>query len=228
MMSQVQRETEKFFDHVYKLHLHVFPLNGESDIDVELDLNADNNTGILELHVPLVYGAGAMELSRPVEFSDLFESVVRFHTTPSRNGRDLSIKSSKFELRVGTAPGVRFEYERDNKGAPTAHIHHSGVAGLLSPALMKSFFGMKNSRKKGRIEDIHFPVGGRRFRVSVEEYFSFLFKECGFHARPGWEGALHASRQEWLETQLAAAVADNPYVAAATLRSLGFVVADPS
>lgn len=53
MMSQVQRETEKFFDHVYKLHLHAFPLNSESDIDVELDLNADNNTGIIRAARPI-------------------------------------------------------------------------------------------------------------------------------------------------------------------------------
>ena len=174
-----QHLTAEFFNWVYAVHVKVLPLNEDSDIRVWTDLNPDDGTGLLELHAPLVYGVGSQGGDR-FSYSDLFESVVRFHTSLSPDESSLSVKSSKFELRVGTAPGVRFEYERENRTAPTAHIHHSGVAGLLSPALMKNFSGVKNPRKKGRIEDIHFPIGGRRFRVSLEDYFSFFLWSVAF------------------------------------------------
>lgn len=215
--------TAEFFNWVHAVHLKVLPLNEESDIQVWTDLNPDDGTALLELHAPLVYGVGSQRSQR-ASYSDLFESVVRFHTTMSPDELSLSVKSSKFELRVGTAPGVRFEYERDNRTAPTAHIHHSGVAGLLSPALMKNFSGVKNPRKKGRIEDIHFPIGGRRFRVSLEDYFSFLFVECGFRSSPGWKSILADSREKWLDGQLRGAIADNPEEAAQVLRRMGYTV----
>lgn len=218
-----QQQTMEFFNWVHAVHLKVLPLNEESDIRVWTDLNPDDGSALLELHAPLVYGVGS-DSSHSVSYSDLFESVVRFHTTLSPDELSLSVKSSKFELRVGTAPGVRFEYERDNRNAPTAHIHHSGVAGLLSPALMKNFSGVKNRRKKGKIEDIHFPVGGRRFRVSLEDYFFFLFAECGFRSRPGWKSYLGKSREKWLDEQLRGAVADNPERAAKALRQMGYAV----
>ena len=215
--------TAEFFNWVHAVHVKVLPLNEVADIRVWTDLNPDDGTGLLELHAPLVYGVGS-QASDQVSYSDLFESVVRFHTSLSSDESSLSVKSSKFELRVGTAPGVRFEYERENRTAPTAHIHHSGVAGLLSPALMKNFSGVKNPRKKGRIEDIHFPIGGRRFRVSLEDYFFFLFMECGFRSRPGWKSFLAHSREKWLDDQLRGAVADNQEVAAQVLREMGYTV----
>lgn len=98
-----------------------------------------------------------------------------------RTERHLTVLESRFELTVHTAPGIRFDYDRRKTSVPAAHIHYHGIAGLISPALMKNFTGRKKGNKRrGEQEDIHLPVGGHRFRPSLEGFLYFVIKECGF------------------------------------------------
>lgn len=154
--------------------------------------------------------------------------IVRYELSLDSTRKFLAVERSKFELRVATSPGLRFEYERGYTSAPCAHIHYSGVTGLLSPALMQNFQNKSgNPRKKGRLDDLHLPVGGRRFRPSLEDFLYFVIAECGFRGKPGWESALFQSRREWLFKQTAAAARDFPEAAALTLKELGFEVIPP-
>lgn len=139
----------EFFNWVHAVHLKVLPLNEESDIRVWTDLNPDDGSALLELHAPLVYGVGS-DSSHSVSYSDLFESVVRFHTTPSPDELSLSVKSSKFELRVETAPGVRFEYERDNRNAPTAPYSSFRGGWPVEPRADEKLFRSEESTEEGK------------------------------------------------------------------------------
>ncbi|WP_144414246.1 hypothetical protein [Corynebacterium mustelae] len=102
----------------------------------------------------------------------------------------MAVSESKFELRVHTAPGIRFEYSRKNTSAPKAHIHYTGVAGIISPALMRNFADTKDPKKKGHLEKVHMPVGGQRFRPCLEDFLYFIIRECGFVGLHGWENRL--------------------------------------
>lgn len=141
---------------------------------------------------------------------------------------DKNIVVGDFKAPLVHGAGQPVEFERDYTSAPCAHIHYSGVAGLLSPALMQNFQNKSgNPRKKGRLDELHLPVGGKRFRPSLEDFLYFVISECGFRGRPGWEPALQERRRVWLSKQASAATRDHPEAAAEALRDLGFTVTPP-
>jgi hypothetical protein len=75
-----------------------------------------------------------------------------------------------------------------------------------------------------RFGDVHFPVGGHRFRPCLEDVLEMMMIEFGIDTLHGAGNALHAGRGRWRVRQLAAAVSDDPLTAAAELERLGFEV----
>lgn len=218
-----------FLGDVGETIVEALPLASEEDLVTEATLNEDNSTVVGQFETPLIHGAGQPEgpISKQ-DYSQLFRAIVLYELTSDSSGNFLAVKSSKFELQVATSPGIRFEFERGYTSAPCAHIHYSGVAGLLSPALMQNFQDKSgNPRKKGRLDELHLPVGGKRFRPSLEDFLYFVIAECGFRGKPGWETALLRRRRNWLYKQTAAAARDFPEAAAKTLRELGYTVTAP-
>lgn len=106
-------------------------------------------------------------------------------------------------------PWFRYEYVRDNPVHAEAHLHvHADLVGVL-PA------GVRPLARQ------HLPVGGRRFRVSLEDVIEFLVRERYAEPRPGWEDAIERHRRAWYERQLAAAVRRDPEIARAELKRIG-------
>lgn len=222
-------EAGLFLDEVRNTLFDALPLASAEDLESEAWLNPESNIVVGKFDAPLVHGAGQPEGSvTEQDYSQLFNLTISFEVTSDSSGEFLAVESSEFELRVATSPGIRFDYQRGYTSAPCAHIHYSGVAGLLSPALMQNFKGKTgNARKKGHLDKLHLPVGGKRFRPSLEDFLYFVIAECGFRGKPGWESALLQRRQDWLWMQTAAAARDNPEAAAMALRRLGFKVTPP-
>ncbi|QGU03029.1 hypothetical protein CKALI_10900 [Corynebacterium kalinowskii] len=233
MASFDDQAIEKFFDQIEATLSSALPFNDE-DVHFSVDLNADNGIYVAEFEVPLYHGYGTVgsfrELTKPP--SDLFQVFIRYQMGSDRNRQHLTVQYSKFELRVHTSPGVRFEYEREKNNVPAAHIHFSGMGGLLTPALMKNFSGRNKgkgkAKKGGQIQSVHFPVGGHRFRPSLEDFLYFVIEECGFTGLHGWEKKLQDSRNVWFDHQLSASVRDHPEHAAEALRKLGYKVESPA
>lgn len=230
MRSFNEEAVVNFYDEAFKKVQATLPFDPR-DVDPQVEFNEDTGAYVLEFHVPLVHGYGTVssyiECEPP---SDMYRLVVRYKMTTDRHSKYLTVGYSKFEVRVVTTPGIRFEYERAKNNVPAAHIHLSGVEGLLSPALMRNFSSGKGKAKKKRSGDlagIHLPVGGHRFRPSLEDFLYFVVEECGFRALHGWESHLLESREEWFDIQLASSVRDNPEVAADALRTLGYAVDTP-
>lgn len=222
-------EANAFLNEAKNTLLDALPLQSDADIETDAWLNDDNQIVVGVFDAPLIHGAGQSdEATASHDYSQLFRVIVRYELASDSTGRFLAVERSKFELRVATAPGIRFEYERGYTSAPCAHIHYSGVTGLLSPALMQNFQGKSgNPKKKGRLDELHLPVGGKRFRPSLEDFLYFVIAECGFRGRPGWEPALLHRRKQWLFTQAAAAARDHPEAAVRSLKELGFSVTPP-
>lgn len=205
----------------------------ESNLEVEIEVNSDKNTMVAEFQLPLYHGKGEVKSAEeiPSDSISIYGLAVRYSVGADRKKQFLKVLSSKFELRVHTAPGIRFEFESTYNRKPAAHVHFSGIGGLLSPALMRNYASQTGRKKKefrhGEISKLHFPVGGHRFRPSLEDFLYFVIEECGFLALEGWETRLRKTREVWLDTQLRAAVRDHPEVAAESLTAMGYVVKPP-
>lgn len=109
-------------------------------------------------------------------------------------------------------PLLRFEYVRDNEHHTEAHIHVH--ADWISDAPLP---GTSPPRK------LHLPVGGRRFRPSLEDVIEFLVREGFADGKPGWEQAVQDHRDDWFAIQLKAAVRRHPGRAVEQLREMGAI-----
>lgn len=218
-----------FADEVHSTIKAALPVS-DNDLDADFILNESNGIFVLSVLAPLYYGRKTTSAEKRVESerSDLYALVVEYKLTQDRDSKFLIVRNSAFEIRVHTQSAIKFEYEREKERAPAAHIHFSGIGGLLSPALMKNGKTKKNDpRKDGNLKALHIPVGGHRFRPSLEDFLYFTIEECGFQRNEGWEKALKLSRNSWFDIQLQAAVRDNPAVAMKALQELGFKVSPP-
>ena len=217
-------QAEEFFTDVWTVIDTVLPTFG---VEPDIRMNEDSGLVSAEFKIPLAFGGPAITKGDdPVPDSDLFTAVIVYDMGRDRTEKHLTVHKSKYEIRVHTAPGIRFEYERHKKSVPAAHIHFTGVGGLLSPALMRNHTTGK--AKKGDLQNLHLPVGGHRFRPSLEDFLFFVIGECGFRPKAGWENYLLQHREQWMDKQLTAAVRDNPAVAREVLESLGYSIASPS
>jgi hypothetical protein len=74
------------------------------------------------------------------------------------------------------------------------------------------------------MSDLHFPVGGSRFRPSLEDVLDMLVRELGVDHEPGWRDALATGRERWRRMQIRAVVRDAPGEAIAVLEKLGYEI----
>ncbi len=154
----------------------------------------------------------------------------------------LRVRSSKFAVTFGSEragqPMFRYDYDAElKKRSPRAHLQ-IGDSGNLAALSSLAGDGSKTARQRlGRVErgkaefgpdDLHFPLGGERFRPALEDILQFLIDQLGVTAEPGWREVVEAARVDWRGRQLWAAVTDDPEMAVASLEHLGFRVEPPA
>ncbi len=111
---------------------------------------------------------------------------------------------------------LTYDYVREPPNRyPEAHLHVDGEAEGLQHMLNS------NGRSKNRPADLHLPVGGRRFRPSLEDLIEFCILEELVTPRSNWQRALDTSRDRFHAQQLRAAVRRNPSEAASVLSDIG-------
>lgn len=187
--------------------LHIGPLPFRSD-----------QLGFSLISLARACDAGQSRLFLKIEFRVSLDEVAEF----------LAVQHSTYGLWVRPDPTrkprpvFRVEYDRDARKKPPAHVHlHAeslefgwiyGTAGLPPP----------------RLSEIHFPVGGRRFRPTVEEFLRFLDREQLFSDwRSGWGEIVKTSLIEWERNQARATVRQHPDAATEQLRRMGYEVIAP-
>ncbi len=115
---------------------------------------------------------------------------------------------------------VRFDYAREPvANLPQAHMHVSGRRDDLDRIYLAG------SRKSRKLIDLHFPVGGKRFRPTLEDVIEFMVLEKMVEPRPGWKKVVSEQRSKWNKIQLKHAVQSDPDSAAEALREMGRSVA---
>ena len=132
-------------------------------------------------------------------------------------GAYLAVSTGTFGLYAGTEKDtciVRYEYDREPQNRyPPAHLHIHGEL----PAIEQ----LPRIADRGRgLSDLHFPVGGRRFRPCLEDLVEFVIVEGIATPRKGWEAAIDEHRENFQASQLRAAVRRHPEHAIEILRTL--------
>lgn len=165
---------------------------------------------------------------------------VQFFCEADSFGQHLAVAASRFQvsaLKPGGNPLFRYEYQRDAHSAPSSHLHVHAHRDALTYMMARG--GENSLRARSRrsdlrvpsMEDIHFPLGGSRFRPGLEDIVEMLIDEFGVDT-PGLSAAdarsrLVGVRAQWRRVQTRAAVRGAPRDAADVLRSLGYQVEWP-
>ncbi len=142
-----------------------------------------------------------------------------FRLGPDAENKHLMVRSSVAGFFMDAdldQPLMHYDYERDKgDGYPEAHLQVEAESEAWSVLCDRVGLGERPLAK------LHFPVGGRRFRPTVEELIEFLVAEVRVEARPGWEAKVEAGRERFEERQLRAAIRRRPEWALDQLRNLG-------
>lgn len=135
-----------------------------------------------------------------------------------------------------TRPVIRYEFDGGTTDRiPSAHVHvHTddpNVVGLLASDAGQSQRARRHAKKaaKGKAQhaDIHLPVGGPRFRPTLEDVLQLAVEELGCDAQDGWHHHLADGREEYRRKQTRTVVRDAPEEAVAALERLGYTVTPP-
>lgn len=153
----------------------------------------------------------------------------------SPNSGQATVQSSSFLVRpfgVGR-PLFTVDYVRKaGRNVPAAHYnfhfsHDDFTQQLLTAGNArrgKHHLKAAASGSRPRLADVHFPVGGHRFRPCLEDVIESLRIEFGIDVQETATKALREGRQNWRRVQLRAAVSDDPEAAIAELSARGYQV----
>ncbi len=113
---------------------------------------------------------------------------------------------------------VHWDYTRDPENDyPVAHVQVNGDCEHFDILTEKARSAGRTSPMRP-LRDFHFPVGGRRFRPTLEDVVEFLAVEGLAEMRNDWETVVKEHRDRWEERQLRAAIRRFPEIARQQLR----------
>lgn len=201
------------------------------------EFNAVVSPGKDSVMAAFIRQAGGEGIHLSYAGSPLLTMQVRMRLTPDGAGRHLRVVSSKFDVTPyeGTEPVFRYEYERDMEAScyPAAHVQfhgrHEQLERMLEGSGRKKTKSSPASGSWPNITDLHFPLGGTRFRPCFEDVLEMLLNEFRLDVpnRDAAFDALAEGRARWRDVQLKAAVRDDMECAAGVLRSHGYEVNAP-
>lgn len=125
----------------------------------------------------------------------------------------LTVRSSAMVL--ATEPAIsnanmllHYDYERDKAdGFPEAHLHICASSDAWEEA------GRRHDGDTCLLTKLHLPVGGRRFRPTLEDLLEFLIVEELVESRGTALNKIEESREKFREKQLRAAIRRFPEIA---------------
>jgi len=210
-----------FGPNVRPLHARALRSDGEPPVSVR----QTPDTGI-----PLTVG-GVPVLTLTITYLCTWDTEARF----------LAINASTLKVYAGARasgePLFRYEYVRDvHSDQAGAHLQVHGHRDALTYVMTRcgsvtqSGKNLREQIAEGKaptMAQLHFPLGGSRFRPCLEDVLDMLVRQFGIDAREGWREALALGRDRWRRKQTAAAVRDAPSEAVAVLRRLGYDVRLP-
>lgn len=132
----------------------------------------------------------------------------------------LSLYTSEFMEDSELVVGMDYIREPANQ-YPGCHLHVHGDRDDLDHIYLG------DARDSRKLRDLHLPVGGKRFRPTLEDLIEFVVTEEMAKPHKGWADVVAEHRQRWYEIQLKAAVRRQQDVAAESLRAAGWGLIPP-
>lgn len=161
---------------------------------------------------------------------------VEYHCCLDGVGQWMAVDEAHVKVYAGPQaakePLFRYHYLRQGPDdLPAAHIHVHAHRDALSHVLGQT--GTQTARGKARaraddiprMTDLHFPVGGHRFRPCLEDVLEMLVTELGVDHPDGAIDALREGRERWRRSQTRTVVRDAPDEAITVLSDLGYDIA---
>lgn len=135
-----------------------------------------------------------------------------------------------------TEPLFRYDYNRSAQSAPAAHFQIHAHRDAISYTMANAGAGSSRSRARAKgagrripqLSDLHFTLGGHRFRPCLEDILEMLIDEFGVDAPKDARETLADGRERWRIKQVGASVRDAPKAAVDVLESLGYAVTPPA
>jgi len=155
-------------------------------------------------------------------------------------GQWLRVERSGFKVFNGIEdkrPIFRYEYDSTNgQNLPSAHIHfHGDHPDMNHGAFEDCGDGSSRSKrrqkgKKKKLSDLHFPVGGSRFRPILEDVLLMLIEEYGINPKKGRKETiklLEENVEKWRIIQAQTIVREVPSIAVNALKEMGYTITPP-
>jgi hypothetical protein len=153
----------------------------------------------------------------------------------------LAVDESKIRVLPArdNEPLFRYEYLRGpDSGQPCSHLHFHAHRDAFTHAMVRSGEGSPRARRRRqslhrrgdipRMRELHFPLGGHRFRPCLEDVLHMLIDEFGVDTIDGAMNALADGRELWRVSQIAASTRDDPEAVAREMTKLGYKLTPPS
>ena len=153
---------------------------------------------------------------------------IEFFTSLDDTSEFLAVQHSTYGLwirpeRKRPRPVFRIEYNRDARNKPQVHMQ------LHAESQEFGWIDGSAGLAPRKLQDFHFPLGGRRFRPTVEDLLMFLDREKIYvDWLPGWEAHIEESLRDWEDGQARATVRRHPEAAANQLEGMGYRITPPS
>lgn len=167
-----------------------------------------------------------------VDQKPLLSMTARYWCTVDRAKRFLAVERSDIAVYPGVKargePLFRYEYLREARDVPAAHIQVHGHRDALSHVLSRSGTSTNRGKRRAtgddipRMSELHLPVGGHRFRPCLEDILEMLLDEFGIDGAAESRATLQSGRKRWRMTQTSSAVRDDPDSAVSVLKELGY------
>ncbi|WP_051298166.1 hypothetical protein [Brevibacterium album] len=159
---------------------------------------------------------------------------VSYHCTWDGVGSFLAIDTSTVKVfaspQSGGQPLFRYEYERSAHSKPAARLHIHGHRDSFTYVMTRAGRTTRQSQKRvdqdrvPAMQDLHFPLGGHRFRPCLEDVLEMLIDEFGIDDAREARTVLRQGRARWRRNQVRSAVRDDPESAVGVLSALGYTV----
>lgn len=141
------------------------------------------------------------------EFLTMTRSTLSLYTSESMEDHELVV-------------GMDYIREPANQ-YPGCHLHVHGDRDDLDHIYLG------DTRDSRKLRDLHLPVGGKRFRPTLEDLIEFVITEEMANPHDGWADVVAEHRRRWQEIQLKAAVRRQQDVAAEALQAAGWILTPP-
>lgn len=163
---------------------------------------------------------------------------VSYDCTLDRQDRYLAVDGSKVSVYAGVKasgePLFRYEYVRRMRAdIPAAHLQIHAHRDAITFAMDRSGGGTRRARERRdsdavpRLAELHFPLGGHRFRPCLEDVLEMLVEEFGVDCSPAGRETLRDGREQWRRRQVGTVVRDAPEEAIEVLADLGYQITFP-